>query len=283
MLENKVYLGHLEYGKRINLSYKSRKVKYMPQDEWKIVYDTHEPIISEDVFNRVQTIRQMNKKIRKNKHDWELNGVVKCKECGAKMLMKVKHQNCDSEEIKSKKIYCPNGVNKYKGKECKKGSKGIDEDTLNTVVYEDMKNAVKELISKGKIKEQIRMENYEFLHKNIDNSIELVKNELKNTEYEMEQLYYDLKENLIDENDYKKFYQEKLNQRNRISKELENLEKEKETKPVLNENKLNEIVKSIMKMKGIQKDIISDIIQDIQIDKDNNVEINYKYNIFNIA
>ena len=173
-------------------------------------------------------------------------------------------------------------MKKYKGKECIKGSRGLNEDILNNIIYENMKNAVKELIDKGKIKEQVRMENYEFLHKNMDNSMELLKNELKNTEDEMEQLYYDLKENLIDERDYKKFYQDKLNQRNRIEKELQLLEKEKETRPVLNEEKLNEIVKNIMKMKGIQKDIISDIVQDIQIDNDNNVEINYKYNIFNI-
>ena len=255
----------------------------MPQDEWKIVYNTHEPIISEDVFNRVQSLRQMNKKTKKIKYEWELNGMVKCKECGSKMTMRVEYKKNNSDEIASKRVCCLNGMKKYKGKECIKGSRGLNEDILNNIIYENMKNAVKELIDKGKIKEQVRMENYEFLHKNMDNSMELLKNELKNTEDEMEQLYYDLKENLIDERDYKKFYQDKLNQRNRIEKELHLLEKEKETRPVLNEEKLNEIIKNIMKMKGIQKDIISDIIQDIQIDKDNNVEINYKYNIFNIA
>ena len=45
MLSNRVYLGHTQYGKRINLSYKSKKVKYIPQEEWKIAYNTHEAII----------------------------------------------------------------------------------------------------------------------------------------------------------------------------------------------------------------------------------------------
>ena len=84
MLKNKVYLGHLEYGKRINLSYKSKKVKYIPPDEWKIVYNTHEPIISEELFYEVQVMRSINKNIKRKKHEWELNGIVKCKECGAK-------------------------------------------------------------------------------------------------------------------------------------------------------------------------------------------------------
>ena len=45
LLKNKVYLGHTEYGKRLNLSYKSKKVKTVPREDWKIVENTHEPII----------------------------------------------------------------------------------------------------------------------------------------------------------------------------------------------------------------------------------------------
>ena len=41
MIVKKEYLGYLEYGKRINLSYKSKKRKYIPPEEWKIVYNTH--------------------------------------------------------------------------------------------------------------------------------------------------------------------------------------------------------------------------------------------------
>ena len=121
MLKNKVYLGHLEYGKRINLSYKSKKVKYIPPDEWKIVYNTHEPIISEELFYEVQVMRSINKNIKRKKHEWELNGIVKCKECGAKMTLKVEYKRDNPDVIKSKKICCLNGLKRYKGKECIKG------------------------------------------------------------------------------------------------------------------------------------------------------------------
>ena len=54
ILQNKVYIGHTEYGKKLNLSYKSKKVKLVPRQEWKIVEDTHEAIIDKALFNRVQ-------------------------------------------------------------------------------------------------------------------------------------------------------------------------------------------------------------------------------------
>lgn len=280
MLSNKVYLGHLEYGKRINLSYKSKKVKYIPPDEWKIVYNTHEPIVTEELFNAVQTMRSINKKIKKKKHEWELNGIVKCRECGAKMTMKVEYKRKNSSQIKSQKIYCLNGLKRYMGKECIKGSRGLDEKILNTIVYESLKKIVKKLINKEKIKELIRKQNYDTVYKNYDNNNEILLKELKKTEDVITELYMDYKNELLDQEDYKRFQQEKANQRNRIKKELELLEKEKKTKTVFSENRLNEIVQELLNMKGIKKDIIAEMVHDIQIDNENNVYINYKYNIF---
>ena len=46
------------------------------------------------------------------------------------------------------------------------------------------------------------------------------------------------------------------------------------------EKRLNDIVQELLNMKGLRKDIIAEIVHDIQIDNDNNVHINYKYNIF---
>ena len=280
MLNNKVYLGHLEYGKRINLSYKSKKVKYIPPDEWKIVHNTHEPIVTEELFNTVQSMRSMNKEIKKKKHEWELNGIVKCKECGAKMTLKVEYKRNNPSQIKSKRVCCLNGLKRYRGKECIKGSRGLDEKTLNTIVSESMKKIVKKLIDKDKIKDLLRKQNYDTAYKNYDNNKELFLKELKKIEDEITELYMDYKNELLDQEDYRRFQQEKTNQRNRIKKELELLEKEKQTKPVLTEKRLNDIVQELLNMKGLRKDIIAEIVHDIQIDNDNNVHINYKYNIF---
>ena len=225
-------------------------------------------------------MKKIKAEIKKKKHEWELNGIVKCKECGAKMTLRVEYKRNHPEQIKSQKICCLNGLKKYRGKECIKGSRGFDEKTLNTIVYESMKKIVKKLIDKEKIKELLRKQNYDTVYKNYDNNKELLLKEQKKIEDEITELYMDYKNELLDQEDYKRFQQEKTNQRNRIKKELELLEKEKQTKPVLNEKKLNDIVQELLNMKGLRKDIIAEIVHDIQIDNDNNVHINYKYNIF---
>lgn len=223
-------------------------------------------------------MRQIDKNIKKKKHEWELKGLVKCKECGARMTMKVEYKRNTQNELKSKKICCLNGLKRYMGQECIKGSKGLDEKVLNIIVFDNLKNTVKILIDENKYKDLIKKQYYEIVYNNVDNSKKTLLKELKKAEEEIKVLYSDFKNEILDEDDYKKFYEEKANQKNRLKKELEVLEKK--AKSVLSEEKLNELAVEIINMKGIRKDVISEIINDIQIDNENNIYINYKYDIF---
>ena len=277
MLSNKVYLGHLEYGKRINLSYKSKKVKYIHPEDWKIVYNTHQPIITEELFLKVQRRKNMNKTIKRKKHEWELNGLVKCKECGAKMTLKVEYKRNNPTELKSKKICCLNGLNKYKGKECIKGSRGIDEDILNKVVCKNIKDILGTL-DRERIKELIKTMQNQVLNKDIMNNKEELTKDLAKKENEIKMLYQDYKEELLDEEDYRKFYKEKVNEKNRIKQELDALESNKQK---ITEEKINELIGNTVNMQELNKEIVFEMIYNIEIDNDNKIYINYKYDIFN--
>ena len=279
MLSNKVYLGHTEYGKRINLSYKSKKVKYIHPEDWKIVYNTHEPIITEELFLKVQRLKNMNKTIKRKKHEWLLNGLVKCKECGAKMTLKVEYKRKSHGELKSKKICCLNGLKKYMGKECIRRSKGLDEEVLEQIVYRNLKEVMQKFINKEKLKQLIINKNNENIIGDSNNRRKILDKELKKVQNEIKTLYLDYKQELLDEDDYKKYYKEKQIEKERIKKELEMLEKEEKNKPVISEKKVSELVNKIFNIKEIDKDMVSELIYDIQIDKNNQIYIYYRYNI----
>lgn len=269
MLSNKVYLGHIEYGKKINLSYKSKKRKYIPQEEWKIALNMHEPIITEELFNKVQKQRNKNKSIKRKKHEWTLNGLVKCKECGAKMTLKVEYKRNNPNELKSKKLCCLNGLKRYRGKVCIRGSRGLDEEILNEIVCIKLKEIIGTL-DKEKIKNLILDSKNEK-----SNDKELLNKELKKIEDEVKVLYLDYKEDLLDTEDYKKYYKEKSNERNRVKKELEILEKQESYKPKITEDKILDI----LNIKELSKEIILEIVDNIEIDNDNKIYIYYKYDV----
>ena len=110
---------------------------------------------------------------------------------------------------------------------------------------------------------------------------ELLNGELARIEKDIKTLYQDFKQDLLDEDDYKKYYKEKADEKRRIKQELELLIQEEKNKPVIEEKEVNKLMKNILNMKKLNKDIISELIYDIQIDNDNQIYINYKYDIFN--
>lgn len=93
MLRNQVYIGHMCQGKRENRSFKMKYRDVVPQDEWVIVENTHEAIINEITWARVQDLLRLNKTNRKpkpiksneNKEPALFAGKLKCVDCKAVM------------------------------------------------------------------------------------------------------------------------------------------------------------------------------------------------------
>lgn len=56
MLTNEIYIGKMVQGKYGSVSYKTKENKPRPKSDWYIVEGTHEPIITLDLWNRVQAL-----------------------------------------------------------------------------------------------------------------------------------------------------------------------------------------------------------------------------------
>ena len=56
ILKNEMYTGAVVSGTTRKVSYKSKKCKRVPKEEWIIVPNMHEPIIQKEVFDEVQQL-----------------------------------------------------------------------------------------------------------------------------------------------------------------------------------------------------------------------------------
>lgn len=83
ILKNKTYAGTLIQGKRERISHKNHNIVRKPEEEWIVSENTHNSIISETIFNQVQSILY-NRNVRVNKKGrfHKYTGFVKCSECG---------------------------------------------------------------------------------------------------------------------------------------------------------------------------------------------------------
>lgn len=85
ILRSEVYLGNLLQGKTKKLSFKSNVVKMQPRDEWCITLQTHEPIISQEVFDVVQKRRVSRRQPPTKGFKNIFSGVAFCADCGTGM------------------------------------------------------------------------------------------------------------------------------------------------------------------------------------------------------
>lgn len=82
ILNNEVYLGKLVYGKQRNKSMKSKEKVRNPKDEWIVVENCHEPIITQELWNKVHKILNAKHRPAKTGEVQMFAGLLYCSDCG---------------------------------------------------------------------------------------------------------------------------------------------------------------------------------------------------------
>lgn len=82
MLQNEVYIGSMVQGRVRKVSYKSKKCRSLPREEWTVVENTHEPLIDRETFEKVGALIKSRNHTRARTYDYLLKGIIFCHECG---------------------------------------------------------------------------------------------------------------------------------------------------------------------------------------------------------
>ena len=94
MLTNRMYLGCIVYGKSVRSFAKGIKEHTVPEENWKIVEGTHEPLVTEEAFERVQELLEESSREAKDHASYAegnvpnlFRGLIRCADCGGAMRM----------------------------------------------------------------------------------------------------------------------------------------------------------------------------------------------------
>ena len=101
MLNKIIYIGHMPQLRWTSLSYKNHKRFRKDESEWTVVYNNHEPIISQELWDKVQERKKSVAQGRKTKIGFThpLSGFLFCADCGNKMKL------CTSVSRKGTRLY----------------------------------------------------------------------------------------------------------------------------------------------------------------------------------
>ena len=122
IISNPVYIGAVIGNKTRKLSPKIKKIVKVPKEQWTIIENMHEPIISKELFDKAQRIREKNKILYKNTIEGErykniFSKMIRCPD-GRNMLCKKIYSRGDSVSIENRKYYCDTTC-PHRTKECK--------------------------------------------------------------------------------------------------------------------------------------------------------------------
>lgn len=82
ILNNEVYLGKLVYGKQRNKSMKSKEKVLNPKEDWIVVENCHEPIITQELWDTVHKILNAKHRPAKAGEVQMFAGLLYCSDCG---------------------------------------------------------------------------------------------------------------------------------------------------------------------------------------------------------
>ena len=82
ILHNEVYLGKLVYGKQRNKSMKSKEKVRNPKEDWIVVENCHEPIITQELWDTVHKILNAKHRPAKAGEVQMFAGLLYCSDCG---------------------------------------------------------------------------------------------------------------------------------------------------------------------------------------------------------
>lgn len=290
VLRDPVYCGNMARNKRPTLSFKNSKRLYIPKSDYIYARNTHEGIVSEEVWEQVQTM--VDKRKCNNKkglyYDNIFQGLVRCPKCGYALTPKTDYRLKKKELIDFVHFSCST-YKKYGVNAC--SSHRIEARDLYNIVLEDIQyhgsmalSAKEDFVEK--IIEKIEVEKIDE-GKELSNKLELKKNQLAELDRSYEQLYEDRLEGNITERNFNLMNVSISKKQDKLIEEIKVLEGDIEVSFETEDNykKFMDNISKYAKIKSLNRYILNQIIDKIYVyNKEEidgqisqKVEIHYKF------
>ena len=264
ILTNELYLGHLIQGKRTTVSYKNHKVINKPKDKWIRRENTHEAIIDEETFAKVQVaLKERTKPMKANGIVHNFSGKVFCKECTHYMRKK--------NSTKHEYLVCSNNRDGYN--DCENKS-AIRYDALEKLLLDHINEKIKKFYDLSILEaESIKKDKNKYTKKinllmkqknDIINQMSKTKNYLKN-------LYEDKVNELITAEQFKELISDYNAEEEKLKDRLKSLDNEINYYTLKESSNKNtkELFNKYQQLEKLNRVIIDEFVDRIYIGKIN--------------
>jgi DNA invertase Pin-like site-specific DNA recombinase len=225
ILTDKTYIGCMVQNKYRKINYKIDKYETLKKDQWIIVPDMHEALVTSEVFDMVQNlVGRNNTKYTKNPkpegaitYQHVLAGLLFCGECGSRMTF---DRNKNSTAFN---VICY----AYKKKNCTSNRYFIREAELEEFVLNELKRLFKNRINRKELLESAKGGKVKVELEGLDKQEKSLNKELEQIQNSFRSLYQDKLKGKVSERDYDFLYEDFTKTRDTLEINLETLQQRK--------------------------------------------------------
>lgn len=280
LLKNRIYTGDMVQNKQTKMSYKSQKKITLDESLWIIVENTHEALVSKAMFDSIQNAPSRTRITHCNREKRLLENLLTCKECG-NTLSVLHRKNKNYKDNTYWSVNCNKYARDPRRKLCYPHF--FPYDKLEEKIMSAIKNTcqryldslnVKELSEKIK-RERKKVKNE---HQKERESLVLDIEELKR---KMDALYDDKFNGIISADNYVRLSSQTEKQIASLNSRIYEIDNEEnqikeDTKEII---KYEEQIKALLNLDEPNRELIKTLVKRIYIDKDKNIEIQYRFKV----
>lgn len=281
ILSRPVYAGHMVQGRKKQSFYEGKGQRHTPESEWKVVRNTHEPIVDEQTFQRVQTVAQTKKdeynaRLGKFSHLEEsgnmLQGLVYCPNCDRAM---VRYKNVSHGKKLWYTYICPGHANDPS--RCSFVS--IREDELSEMIFTAIRKQIELAADMESVTRRLNAEpSYKKNRTDAEARLEAARRTLKRSLSLHESLYQNYVEKLMTEQEYislKARYKAGADEAERVIAELER--EQQRGKAHTPENRFLSAFSAYTETDSLNREMAAALIERVYVDEDKNIDIRFRF------
>lgn len=277
ILKNEDYIGNLTQCREEKVNCKVRKT--VPKDKWIVVKGGCPAIIDEETFYLVQDMFLKNKNKNSKSHDYLFRKFLYCKECGHTISINEYKWKKQDEEIIKHTCYC-NYYKKYpKYNVCE--AHRFDYDEFEKKILRELKKMCKLYLKTNDFETLLKNNDKTIkMEKDLNLKLDRYKNDIEVNKTCIDKCYNQNLKGLIDDSTFQRQYNLLIEQNNKTSsliEELENKLKNIKKRTNYDDDKYKKIIEEYLSMKKPSRQLLSSLIDRIEIDKDLKITIFYRF------
>ncbi len=262
ILHNEMYTGTMVQGRRKKVSYKSKVLIDVPEDQWYRVEGTHEPIIDRETFAVVQRNLSLRTKADGRGEVHLLSGLVKCMDCGSTMS---KVTDCRQGRPRRSYLRCKLYADSGKAKLCTRHSIRLDK--LEELISDRIRYYVRTCYKLEPLDLQPKRDTH---REALEQERKTLAAQLEKRSQALKTLYLDKVSGLLTDGQFSELNQSFLEEKARLEQRLSKIDAEfsGHEKPQQQAD-LMERAKELLKLETVPRELVVALVDKVEIGERN--------------